>query len=552
MKTLTKTLMKIPTKILTKASNLVLCTLCASLLLLAGCKAPVSTAASEPVQPAASAEQATSAEESADATGFDFSYSERDTDASYDESSATVINLAEPTASMGVSLSQETITLTEEGTYILRGSAKNLSVVIDVPDDVKVQVVLDGVDISNTTAPALLVEAADKVFVTLAPGSTNILSDGTGRTDLPATEEEEAELEAAGTEVNNATLYSHEDLTINGTGSLKVVSTSAHAIKSSDDLVITGGTFTIDAAVDGLRGKDCVKIADGSFTITAADDAIVSTNTDEPDTKGFVSIDGGTFTITAAGDAIHAETILRAASGTVNVLACEEGYEGAQVWIRGGEHSIASKDDGVNAAGDARSDYLIDITGGKLYVNAEGDGIDSNDTLTQSGGEVIVEGSTMSDNGALDAERSATISGGSMLALGAGGMEMSFGIGSTQASFLLNLPQALSAKTSISLVDSQGTELFSFATTKQYRSLVYSSPTLIQGDSYTLKANGESLVSFTLTELQAQISADGTVSAYAGGGGLGGMGGGPGGDMGRGMEGDPGTRPNGDMGGAFR
>jgi hypothetical protein len=516
-----------------------------AVLLLTGCKTPQTTAdepaTGEPAKPAATAPAAEAEEEdeASDGSGFDFTYSKRDKDASYDVTTAVVVKLngssatvegATDPATKGVKVGDGAVTLTEKGTYIVSGTLKNTTLAVDAIDDVKIQVVFNGVEITNSVAPAFLVASADKVFITLAPGSTNSLSDGTGRTDLPATEAEEDALEAGGTAVENATLFSHDDLTINGTGSLTVTSKSAHAIKSSDDLVITGGTFVIDAAIDGLRGKDCVKIADGSFTITAGDDAIVSTNTGEPDTRGFVSIDGGSFTINAVDDGIHAETILRVAGGNIDVKSSEEGLEGAQVWIQGGEHSIVSRDDGVNAAGDARNDYLIDITGGKLTVNAEGDGIDSNNTLTQSGGEVYVYGPTRSGNGALDAERSATISGGTMLAFDMAGMSQGYGTGSTQAAFLLSLPQTLAANTTVSLVDSAGTELFSHAPAKQFSSIVYSSPLLEQGGSYTLKANGSTLVTFTLTEAQALVASSGAVSAYTGGmGGMGGMGAAPGG-----------------------
>jgi hypothetical protein len=512
---------------------------CIVILALAGCKGVVDT----PTTTTNPGTTSTQTQTAADGTGFDFTYTDRDKDASYDESSAVVVDLANPssTTATGVVSTPEAITLTEEGTYIVRGSASELSLVVDAPDDVKVQIVLDGVNITNKTAPALLIKDVDKVFVTLAPGSTNSLSDGSGRTDLPATEEEEAALEAGGESVENATLFSHSDLTINGTGKLSVSSKSAHAIKSSDDLVITGGDLTIDAAVDGLRGKDCVKIADGTIVITAGDDAITSTNTNEPDSRGFVSIDGGTIRIEAVDDAVHAETILRVAGGTVNVTSCEEGFEGAQVWIQGGDHSIVSNDDGVNAAGDARTDYLVDISGGTLSVNAEGDGIDSNGSIIQSGGDVIVDGPARSGNSALDAQQGATTSGGTMLALGESGMAQSFGTGSTQFAFIVALPQTLPANTVITLIDSQGTEHFTHTSAKQFSSLVYSSPTLLMRLDYTIIADGEELMTFHIEETQAQVASDGTVSPYTGEG-MGGPGGigSPGGAFGGAPRGDGG------------
>jgi hypothetical protein len=493
-----------------------------------------------------------------DESGFDFDYSDRDKDATCDETSAVIVTLEGDTATVegddsangGVVVEKDAVTLTAEATYIIRGSLNGRSLVIDAPDDAKLQVVLDSVHIENNTGSAFLVESADKVFLTLADGSDNSLSDGTGRTDLAvatadtgavnANSTTDAESAAEHSE-HDATLFSHDDLTINGSGSLSVSSASAHAIVSKDDLVITSGNFTLTAAVDAIQGKDCVKIAGGDFIISAGDDAIVSTNVDEPDSRGFISIDGGDFTITAGDDALHAETILRLAGGTVNVTTCEEGYEAVQVWVQGGEHSIVAADDGVNAAGEARSDFLIDISGGVLTIAAGGDGIDSNGSLTQSGGTVTISGPTSSANGALDSSQ-AVISGGAMLALGSAGMAEGYGEGSTQAALLYRLAQEQPAGVIISLHDEQGVELFSHTAVKAFGSIVYSSSVLAQGTSYSFRVNGEELASFTLSETPALVSADGTVSAYTGGfGGPGGFGpGGGGGNPAGGGGGGPG------------
>jgi hypothetical protein len=501
----------------------------------------------------------------ADETGFDFAYSDRDKDASFDESQAVTVTLKGNTATAtdtsgaqaaDVAVEESTVTLTAEGSYVVRGYLDGLSLVVDASDEAKLQVVFDGVRIENSTGPAFLIENADKVFLTLADGSESSLSDGQGRSDLAeaisgtetgdtageSAAATDAQAEASAHAEHDATLFSHEDLTINGSGSLAVSSASAHAIVSKDDLVVTGGTFALAAAADALQGKDCVKIADGNFNINAGDDAIVSTNTDEPQSAGFVSLDGGMLTISAVDDALHAETILRVAGGAVNVTACEEGFEAVQVWVQGGEHIINATDDGINAAGEARDDFLIDISGGTLDVTAGGDGIDSNDSLTQSGGTVTVNGPTSFDDGALDAP-SATITGGTMLALGSAGMPQGYGNGSTQAALLCQLPQTQPAGAVLSLHDAQGAALFSYTAVKDFGSVAYSSPELIQGSSYTFKIDGKDVLSFTLSELVVSIDADGTVSAYAGGefGGFGGPGGGPGGFGGFG--GNTGSRP---------
>jgi hypothetical protein len=509
----------------------------------------------------------------ADVAGFDFAYSDRDQDASYDEATATLVVLSgtgatvegsDKSASEGVTVAEGVVTLTAEGSYIVRGELSGASLVVDAPDDAKLQVVFDGVRIENSGGAAFLVESADKVFVTLADGSVNTLSDGAGRGDLPAEDAAAAEAaaaddaadaaaadDAAATDAehatHDATFFSHDDLTINGSGSLTVNSASAHAIVSKDDLVICGGNLTLDAATDALQGKDCVKIASGSFTITAGDDAITSTSVDEPDSAGFVTIDGGSFAISAGGDALHAETVLRLTDGIIDVATCEEGYEAAQIWLDGGQHTIVATDDGLNAAGEARTDFLLDITAGTLAITADGDGIDSNGAFAQSGGEVLVNGPTNSANSALDAVR-ATTSGGTMLALGAAGMAQTYGEGSTQAALLYQTTQTLPADTVISLVAADGTELFTHTASRPFSSVAFSAPALAQNEIYSFVVDGEEATSFTLSQLQATVTPDGTVSAYTGGmGGFGGFGGGGGGrpDGGGNFGGAPGGENSG-------
>lgn len=334
---------------------------------------------------------------SADTTGMDFEYTERDKDASYDESSATTIALAQAGSTVqgqGAAVDGSTVTITEEGTYIVSGSLTDGQLVVETADTSKVQIVLSNATIHNEDGPAVYIKQTDKCFITLAEGTKNSLSDGAEYT-----------LEE-GSDEPYATLYSKDDLTINGSGALAVTSAYRHAICSKDDLVITGGTYTIDAAEDALRGRDCVKILAGDFTITAAGDGIKANRSDDA-TRGFVSIDGGTFemtvgddgiqaetllrvtdgtvsidatddaihsnlealiaggslTITAGDDAVHAETVLTIDDGTINVTSCYEGYEAEKIYINGGETHIVASDDAINAATASAADgATVDTT----------------------------------------------------------------------------------------------------------------------------------------------------------------------------------------------
>lgn len=321
---------------------------------------------------------------SSNVAGMDFEYTDRDQDASYDEASATRIALSQAGSAVegsGAASDGSTVTVTDEGTYIVSGELADGQLVVEAADTAKVQIVLDGATIHNEDGPAIYIKQADKCFITLADGSQNTLSDGAQY----ALDE--------GSDEPYATLFSKDDLTINGTGTLDVTSSYRHAICSKDDLVITGGTYNVDAAEDGLRGRDCVKILDGAFTVNAQADCIKS-NKDTDDVRGFVSIDGGTFdltagddgiqavtylrvtggtividaaddamhsdldaliaggdiTINAGDDAVHAETSLTIDGGTIDILSCYEGYEAEKLVINDGTTHIVASDDAINAA----------------------------------------------------------------------------------------------------------------------------------------------------------------------------------------------------------
>jgi hypothetical protein len=295
------------------------------------------------------------------------------------------------------------------------------------------------------------------------------------------------------------------------------------------------GSITVSAAGDGIKGKDSVKIAAGNIKVEAGDDGIASTQDGSPYEKGFVSIDGGSLNISAKDDGIHAETVARVAGGSITITQSYEGIEGAQVWMLGGDVQVKSSDDGINAAGSARSDYLLAVNGGSLYVDAEGDGIDSNSAITQAAGDIVVAGPTRSGNGAMDAERTATTSGGTLLAVDSSGMGMTYGSASTQPALLYTPGQTISAGTEVKLLDASGKELFTYKAAKQFTVLAFSSPELVVGNEYRFVANGTELTKFTLSSQVSSISADGTASEYTGQGMMGGrgnMGAAPGGGAG--------------------
>ncbi|NTU90150.1 MAG: carbohydrate-binding domain-containing protein, partial [Actinobacteria bacterium] len=226
-----------------------------------------------------------------DTVEMDSEYTDADLDGTWEDSTATHITLADNAITIdgeGASADGNILTISAGGTYVLSGTLSDGQIAVAAGTEDKLKIVLNAVSVNCETGPAILISEADKVFVTLAEGTQSYLSDGSSYAL------------AEGEDEPNAVIFSSVDLTLNGTGELEIESSYRHAICSKDDLVITGGTYIINAAEDALRGRDCVKICAGTFEIEAAGDAIKSNN-DEDSTLGFISVDGGTFYI-VAGD----------------------------------------------------------------------------------------------------------------------------------------------------------------------------------------------------------------------------------------------------------
>ena len=419
-------------------------------------------------------------------------FSDRDRDAAYDEAESAVIQLSDGGSSCGsdaVVIFQNTVTITDEGTYILSGSLSDGMVVVDAEDTDKVQLVFKGVSISNPDSAAVYIASADKVFITLAEGTENIVSNGGTYTNV---------------DENNidGVIFSKADLSFNGTGKLTVTATAGHGIVSKDDLIFTGRSYEILAAEQGMEGKDSVRIADGTYRITSGKDGIHGENKDDA-ALGFVYLAGGTFEIASPeDDGIHAGSGVTIAGGVIDITDSYEGIEGLTVDIMGGQISVTASDDGINAAGGndgsgmegadgdpfaSTEGAYISISGGNLWINAAGDGLDSNGDLKVSGGETYLSGPVNGGNSSLDYNGTAVITGGVFASTGSSGMAQNFGDSSTQGTMMVRVdPQE--AGTQVTLKDSTGAELLSWKGEKEYSSVLISSPKIQQGEIYTLTA----------------------------------------------------------------
>ena len=291
------------------------------------------------------------------------------------------------------------ITISSEGVYVLRGSAKNATVIVDADSSAKVQLVLDGLSITNDDFPCIYVKSADKVFLTTLSDSSlsvtgTFVSDGDTNTD--------------------AVIFSKDDLTLNGTGTLTVSSTD-NGVSSKDDLKVTGGSYVISASSKCLEGKDSICIAGGDFSLTAGSDGLHAEN-DEDESLGYVYIGGGSFSVSANDDGIHGTAFVQIDGGSLQIAAAE-GIEGSFVQINDGTISIQSWDDGINAANKSGAyPVCVEINGGDITIAmsaGDTDGIDANGSIAVNGGSISITGSS-----GFDYDGTAQLNGGTVVVNG--------------------------------------------------------------------------------------------------------------------------------------
>ena len=475
-------------------------------------------------------------------------FTDRDLAQTWDESKAETITLsdgASSTSADGVTIDGDTITITKEGVYVLSGTLSDGQIIVGCEDeDAKVQLVLNGVTISNDSSAAIYIKSADKTFITTASGTTNTLS-MTG-----------SSYEAIDENNIDAVIFAKDDLTLNGEGTLNVTGSTGHGIVCKDDLKVTGGTYNITSPDHALNGKDSVRIAGGTLNLKTTEDGGdgIHSGNDEDDTKGWIYIQDGDITIDAADDGIHSGTEVRIDGGTINVTNSYEGIEGEVINVVDGTINVVSSDDGFNAVGgstteasdskgfgggmgggmmDTDENAAMYFYGGTTTVDAGGDGLDSNGYLVVNGGTIYVSGPTDAGNGAIDSGISATINGGIVIAAGAAGMDENFGSDSTQGSIKVQTSSMVTGE--VQLLDADGNVLASWTPTKQYSSVVISTAGIEDGSTYTVKTGSES----------TEVTMDGLI--YGESSGMGGFGGGKGGMQGgNGGPGNGGQRP--DMG----
>lgn len=532
----------------------------------------------------------------------------------------------------GAIVKDNILTIVSGGTYVISGTLNDGQILINSKDEETVRVILNGANINCSDNSPIYVVNSDKTILTLAKNTKNTLTDGKTYT-----------LES-GSDEPNAALFSKDDLTINGEGSLTVTGNYKNGISSKDELKIVSGNISVQAAEDGIRGRDFIAVKNGTITIQATSDGMQSNN-DQNSSKGFVyiengevdieagndgiqgetkvlvkngdiniktgggnengvsheggqrmgfstntkdinntdledrapqrippsgeypqnimpddskpdnpisqdenaqttdtqsakgikagvdiTIDSGNMTIDSADDAIHSNdslTInggeiqihsgddgihsdgsLTLNNGTVHIQKSYEGIESSSIAINDGSFHIASSDDGINTAGgndgssingrpgqnnfDSDDGSHLEINGGEVIVNADGDGIDVNGTATINDGLIIVNGPTNDGNGSLDYAGSLDVNGGILVTAGSAGMAQAPSSSSKQNSIKINLDSVQSKGTLIHVEDEKGKNILTFTPAEDYQCVILSSPTIKGGSTYTIYTGGKS------------------------------------------------------------
>lgn len=475
----------------------------------------------------------------------DTHYSEQDL--SWDTSSETAIDLSNPTATDGVTVEDGTLTITKAGTYKLSGEYQG-QIKVETADSDAVRLVLDNANITNSSGAALNVVNADEVILYSASGTTNTISDGadytaTGEDDPDAVVYSKADLTIAGEgtlKVNG----NHEDgiHTSDGlviaSGTLEVNAANT-GIKGKDYVDILGGTINVTAQQDGIKstndtdeGKGWTRLSNGTVTVNAGDDGFKASRV--------VEISGGSLTVEQSDEGIEAQYI-NVSGGGVNVTSADDGMNaslktsdsestdssantsdtadqqqnntqnqgnqnmGQPPAMPGGNAQDGKSQNGTTGTGQQGMgqppqggmpgggggtfeviDAAINVSGGHVTVNAEGDGIDSNGVTTLSGGTLIVNGPSQGGNAALDTNGDLLLNGATVLSGSTADMFEAPSTNSTSGYLKLTNSSGFEQGSTVQVADSSGKVVANYKVTKSNVQLVLvSSSSIVKGQSYT-------------------------------------------------------------------
>ena len=470
-------------------------------------------------------------------------------DLTWDSSGEKTIDLASPTATDGVSVENGTITITSGGTYRLTGEYSG-QVKIEAAKTDTVRLVLDNAKITNSTGAAINVVSAAEAIIYTAAGTTNTVADEANYT---ATGDDDPD--AAIYSTANLTLTGEGSLSVEGvyeegihtTGGLVIASGTLEVnaantgIKGKDYVDITGGIVNVTAAQDGIKSTNTddenmgfTRLSAGSVTVSAGDDGLKAPHTleisggtlnIEKSNEGieaqYINILDGDVTVNSTDDGINAslkdsssDTSSDTTSGTATTGQQTQQNQNGQVQqapagggaAPGGSQGSTGQNqnmpqpptDGTMPGGGGGTfevvDAAINISGGTVTVNAEGDGIDSNGTATFSGGTVTVNGPAAGGNNALDSNGDLLLNGGTVTAGSTADMFEAPSSASTSGYLKITDSSALTQGSTVQVTDSSGTVVANYKiTTSGVQLVLVSNKNIVKGQSYTVSVTSGSV-----------------------------------------------------------
>lgn len=458
-----------------------------------------------------------------------------------------------------VSISGSKATIVDPGTYRITGSLSNGQIIVNSEDEGNVRLILNGAEIKCSTGAPIFIKKSDKTLILLEEGTTNILSDGTTYTTQVDGEPSaclfsnsdlviygEGTLNVTGNYLDG---ISSDDALMIKSGKISVtakddgirgkdfvylkggkisISSKGDGVKSDNsvdagmgyvnveyaDLTVTsstdaisafssvtisdgifsltsggGSTGTYTTSAKGIKGLTSVTISKGTFTINSADDALHSNNK--------VKIDGGTFSIATKDDAIHADASIEVNDGTINITKSFESMESALITINGGQISMVSSDDGINATKGAATEAVDGswayINGGHILVNSSnGDGLDSNGNAAMTGGTFIIHGPQSQPEVGFDINGTFNITGGFFFATGpnSGNMIETPSTSSSVYSIKATTSSLVTSSSLFHLQDATGKDLVTYKPVRSVYYFVFAAPDLVSGSSYSIYTGG--------------------------------------------------------------
>ena len=449
------------------------------------------------------------AEENSDSVYF----TKNDMNGSWNTAVATKILLKKEKVKIsgaGAVTKDNDVVINSGGHYVLSGSLTDGSIVVDTKSSAKVWILLDGADINCNDDACIKVKNADKVFLTLAKDSVNRLTSG---------ETYNEETLADGTD---GAIFSHDDMTINGSGSLEVTALYKHGIAVNDALVITGGEITVSAVSGAVHANENLRICNASLNLSSSGKGIVindaegyfyyesgrinmTVSDDGINTAGNVSMTGGEINISAGDDGIHSLKEILISGGRLSILRCYEGLEAPVIKISDGEVSVFPEGDGVSAKhktieGETEAEKIpceFTLDGGSLtIINTDGkaDGIDSDGNVTINAGvlRICLNGNGSNNAIEFDSENGGSffINGGDILVTG-GAAKAEEPSSASGQKYIFKKLRMVPAGTTITLKDADGKTISEYTPEAAFSNLLISLPDLNGSEEFRLYIGGE-------------------------------------------------------------